>query len=464
MSFYFYDYETFGALPKNARIAQFAGIRTDDELNILQEQTLYCAPSYDSLPDPRACNITGISPKECKEKGIIERECIASIHHELSTPGTITVGYNNIRFDDEITRYTLYRNFYDPYAWAWQHGNARWDLLDVVRMCYALKPETMHWHHIDGAPSFKLEHLTGVNGIAQQAHDALEDVRASIAIAKLIKTAQPKLFDYALSLRTKQQVNATLELFTPILHTSGMYRATLGCTRRCTALGKTELGNFIIFNLDVDPSVLLELSVEELQFLIFSKQADLPQGVERLDIKELHPNKSPMFVPNVHKLDQRTCEHLQIDMEQTTQNLEFILKHQVEIHNKITSVFAKNEFTPASDPEQWLYNGFLSNADKAVAQNITSSTREQIAQMQPVFKDASLQQLFTHFKARNYPELLSEAEQEYWFEVVQSRIQEGANGFLSITEFEECLSELQQQYPEKAKLWQELIQYSEEII
>ena len=43
-TFYWYDYETFGLSPKVQRIAQFAGIRTDEDLNILEEHMFYCKP------------------------------------------------------------------------------------------------------------------------------------------------------------------------------------------------------------------------------------------------------------------------------------------------------------------------------------------------------------------------------------------------------------------------------------
>jgi exodeoxyribonuclease-1 len=44
-----------------------------------------------------------------------------------------------------VTRYSLYRNFFDPYAREWQGGNSRWDLIDVVRAAYALRPEGIVW-------------------------------------------------------------------------------------------------------------------------------------------------------------------------------------------------------------------------------------------------------------------------------------------------------------------------------
>src|SRR5690606_8867344 len=203
-------------------------------LNIIGEPLVqYCQPPQDLLPHPDACLITGITPQLARAKGIPENQFIANIHRELSAPGTCSVGYNSIRFDDEVTRYTLYRNFYDPYEREWRNGNSRWDIIDMVRACRALRPDGIEWpNNDDGKPSFELEHLTAANNLKHEAaHDALSDVYATIAVARLVKTRQPKLFDYLLKLRSKHEVAALLNLAQrkPVLHVSGMFPAERGC-------------------------------------------------------------------------------------------------------------------------------------------------------------------------------------------------------------------------------------------
>lgn len=189
-SFYWHDYETFGRWPRRDRPAQFAGVRTDAELNEIGPSLMhYCQPAPDFLPDPESCLLTGILPQTCLEQGLPEHAFAAAIERELAAPGTVGVGYNTIRFDDEVTRHLFWRNLMDPYAREWQNGCGRWDLLDVVRCTYALRPEGIEWpRHEDGRTSFKLEHLTAANGLAHEAaHDALSDVRATIGLARLIR-------------------------------------------------------------------------------------------------------------------------------------------------------------------------------------------------------------------------------------------------------------------------------------
>ncbi|OIR24727.1 exodeoxyribonuclease I [Bathymodiolus thermophilus thioautotrophic gill symbiont] len=465
-TFYWYDYETFDISPKIGRIAQFAGIRTDENLNILYEKMLYCKPTNDCLPSPEACAVTGISPQLCTEKGVIEHQFMQQINTEFSVPDTCTVGYNSIRFDDEFTRYSLYRNFIDPYAWHWKNGNTRWDILDVVRLCYALKKEaSLKWvYDENGKPIFRLDQLSLANGIEHSdAHDALADVRATIAIAKIIKDTQPQLFAYAFSLRQKKTVEQKIKLFEPMLHTSGMYSATLSCTRLAVALAYHPEYNdrVIVFNLDQDPSILLESDKETLKKQLFTKQSELPEGVERLQIKDLIFNKSPMFVPNIYKLEPKIIEQLQIDMDTCLQRLEFIKNNQTEITKIVQDLYYNEQKRPpTADVDQSLYDGFMDNADRRIGEQIQTLSADQLKTFHPRFKEEKLSTLLMHFKARNYPDTLTQDEQEDWFEIVQGRVQAGENGYLSIDEYSDSINTMRQTHPDKEKLWQQLEEYA----
>ena len=76
-SLYWYDYETFGLDPSRDGISQFAGIRTNERLEVIGEPlTIYCYPPIDRLPSPEACLVTGITPQIALETGIPEKEFI----------------------------------------------------------------------------------------------------------------------------------------------------------------------------------------------------------------------------------------------------------------------------------------------------------------------------------------------------------------------------------------------------
>ena len=303
-TFFWHDYETSGTDPQKDRPVQFAGVRTDVDLNIIDDPlVLYCKPATDNLPNPDACLITGITPQLAEQQGVSEAEFIRRIHEQMAQPNTCTLGYNSLRFDDEVTRNCLYRNFYDPYTREWQNGNSRWDLIDVVRAARAFRPEGIRWPvNEDDRPSFRLDLLTGINGIVHEsAHDALADVHATITIAKLVKQAQPKLYHFLFQHRVKTEAFNLLQLgsFKPVAHISGKYPAAKHCLAIVLPICKhpTNTNGVIVYDLSVDPELMLTLSAEDIQQRIFTATADLPDGIERIPLKTVHINKCPVLAP-----------------------------------------------------------------------------------------------------------------------------------------------------------------------
>ncbi|HMB43460.1 MAG TPA: exodeoxyribonuclease I, partial [Luteimonas sp.] len=242
-SFLFYDLETFGADPRTSRIAQFAAIRTDAELRQVDDPiSFFVQPADDLLPSPIATLITGITPQQARRDGVNEAEAFARIAEEMSRPETCTLGYNSLRFDDEFIRHGLFRNFHDAYEREWRGGNCRWDLLDVMRLAHALRPDGLVWpKREDGSTSFRLEHLAAANDVRTgDAHEALSDVRALIGLARKLRLAQPRLWDYALTLRNKRQAAQLLDTvgMTPVLHVSQRYPASRLCAAAVLPLAR----------------------------------------------------------------------------------------------------------------------------------------------------------------------------------------------------------------------------------
>ena len=418
-SIVWYDYETFGALPAWDRPAQFAAIRTDEELNEIEAPVeLFCKQADDYLPHPQAVLITGITPQDCQQKGLPETEFMGRINEVFSQPGSCSAGYNSIRFDDEFTRYGLYRNFYDPYAREWQGGNSRWDLLDIVRCTYALRPEGIEWpQHDDGRISFKLEHLTVANGLDHgKAHDAVSDVRATIALARLIRDKQPKLYRYLYGLRSKSQVGALVDVSNhkPLVHISGMFPVEQGCMAVIAPLcwHPSNKNSFIAFDLHQDPAPLFELSVEDIQQRVFTRTADMPEGMSRLPLKEVHINKAPVLAPaNTLTPDQAERWSLSGDT---------LRRHLAQIRNgpdltvKLQQVFSGREFAPVSDVDAQLYDAFFPAADKQAMQTVHELSPWDLADWPAPFRDKRGEEMLFRYRARNFPDTLNENERERW--------------------------------------------------
>jgi exodeoxyribonuclease-1 len=435
-TFYWHDYETFGADPSKDRPAQFAGLRTDFELNVIGEPlVVYCQPQRDILPSPEACLVTGITPQQALHNGLLEPEFMAQIHHQLSAPNTCGVGYNSIRFDDEVTRYGLYRNFYDPYQREWQNGNSRWDIIDLMRTTRALRPEGIEWpDHEPGSPSFKLEHLTAANGIDHAAaHDALSDVTATIAMARLVKQTQPKLFDYVLNSRGKSAVAKIVDLKQrrPFFHCSGMLpRANLySAIMMPVAPHPTNSNGIICYDLSADPELLINLDADQIKQRVFSAAQDLAEGVERIPLKVVHLNKAPV-VTTSKVVDSAVSKRLKIDLQRCEQHWQRLLG--VDLEAKLQAVFAAAPFPPKGEAEQQLYQGFLPNRDKLLLDQIKTATAEDFTQHNFCFSDSRYNKLLFNYRARYFPESLSAQEQAVWLENCRWRLTDAKSGYLTV--------------------------------
>lgn len=439
-TFFWHDYETFGRVPRRDRPSQFAGVRTDADLKEIGAPLMqYCQPAPDFLPDPEACLLTGITPQLCLGQGVPEHRFADAIEAQLGAPGTVGVGYNSIRFDDEVTRHLFWRNLIDPYAREWQNDCGRWDLLDVVRATWALRPEGLAWPlHEDGRPSFKLEHLTAANQLVHAAaHDALSDVRATIAMAKLIKTRQPRLWDFCLKLRSKHEVVKEMGVGKPFLHISGMYGTERGCIALVWPIAPhpTNKNEVIVWDLAADPAELFTLGVDEIRTRMFTRSSELPEGVSRLPIKTIHINKSPIVIGNLKTLSDATAAKWGIDIPQALRHAEAIAQKAHLLAGMWPAIFERPAREGATDVDEDLYGGFVGNEDRRSLQTLRALDGPQLAAKRPAFADVRLNELFFRYRARNFPETLNLAEQTQWLEHCAHRLHDGAGGGLTLEAF-----------------------------
>ena len=417
-TFFWHDYETFGAIPKKDRPAQFAGIRTDMELNEVGEPIMiYCKPTEDCIPSPEACLITKLTPQECLAKGVSERVFAQTIEQALALDDTIGVGFNSIRFDDEVTRYLFWRNLIDPYAREWKNGCSRWDLIDVTRALYALKPGALHWSQNEAGLSFKLQDLSKANDLAHEhAHEALSDVRATIGLARLIKKTEPKFFDFCLQLRHKKEVlnQLSLDKKRPLLHVSGMYPTEKGCLGIVwpLAMHPTNKNEVIVWDLSYDPRILLDLDPEQIKIRLFTRTADLEEGVDRLPIKTISINKSPFVMHDLRVLKPIRALELGLDLDEIQKNAKTAQNLSLP-NNTWDAVFQRAPFEKA-DVDEDLYGGFIPDTDRFTLERLRHQDENMLATARPTFQDLRLKQLFFRYRARHFPETLTPEEKTSW--------------------------------------------------
>lgn len=468
MQFLWHDYETFGTQPAVDRPCQFAAQRTDTDLNPVGEPVeWYCAPADDVLPHPSACLVTGITPQIARERGTIEAEFSRAVQALMSEPGTCSVGYNSLKFDDEVTRNLFYRNLLDPYEREWKNGNSRWDLINLTRMCYALRPEGIEWPMVEVAgegeqesgnggagrlrPSFRLQDLTEANRIAHEdAHNALADVRATLALAQLIRKAQPRLFDWALGLRNKQQARGLLnfESAQPVVHTSGRIPAARGCTSLVLPLASHPDNDkaVIVFDLMGDARTLVESDADMIRDLVFTPSADLPDEVSRLPLKAVKWNAVPMLAP-ASVLTGVDLSRIGLDLARCEENEALIKRHLHSVRRSVSGAF-HNEFDDGDiDPDLALYGGgFFSDADRRVMQAIQRCTPEELGEESWEFQDPRLPLMLLRYRARNWPDTLTPNEWNAWLEDRNRRLgQPPGSPIYGLADFNQELSRAREQ-------------------
>jgi len=471
MTFYFYDLETSGIDPRKDRIMQFGGQRTDTDLKPMgQPDNVLIKLSDDILPEPDAVLIHGITPQKTKAEGLSEAEFAKYLTTRVSTPDTIVIGFNNIRFDDEFIRHLLWRNFHDAYEWQWKNSCSRWDLLDAARMTRALRPDGIKWPFApDGKPTVRLELLASINKLTHDGvHDALGDVRASLAVARLIRNKQPKLFDYLLSLRNKNQVEMLVNKNEPILYTSGRYPSEFEKTTVAVkVVAHPEGRGMLMYDLRADPSDFINLGPAELAARWSARGEEVPY----FPVKLLSYNRSPAVAP-LSVLDDDSAKRLKLDKDVIAKNL-------AKLHS--SKDFGPNLQTaleiviPARQPElvideqqvdSQLYDGFVNDADRIKMSVVRAAEPSELSNLQKGFSDDRLKTLLPLYKARNFPASLSAKEKSWWQSFKTKQLLSGDEASLAARYFKR-LEELSQQKrlsKEQKYLLDELKLYGESIL
>ncbi|WP_217476493.1 exodeoxyribonuclease I [Stutzerimonas stutzeri] len=464
-SIFWYDFETTGISPRCDRPLQVAGIRTNEALEEIGEPlNLYCRPGDDILPHPAACLVTGITPATLLAKGLCEAEFVTRLHRELAQPGTCGAGYNTLRFDDEVLRYSLYRNFFDPYAREWQGGNSRWDLIDLVRTAYALRPEGLVWPEEDGRVTLKLERLSVANGLEHvQAHDALSDVRATIALARLIRERQPRLYDYLYRLRRKNAVIEQVELLKPMVHISGRFSAARHYLSVVLPLAwhPRNRNALIVCDLNAECSPLWEESADTLRERLYTRREDLGEKLPA-PLKLVHVNRCPVLLP-MKVLRPVDVERLGLDLQCCESRARDLISREVTWGAKLADIYQEQAFNEVADPEQQLYEGFLGERDRRLCEQVRSLMASTGSSVTPPFDDPRLPELHFRYRARNFPEGLSDEERRQWQQFCRQRLTAPEFGAPNTLEqFESALRELLvSASPEQAELLQQWARHAQ---
>lgn len=401
MGFVFYDLETTGISPAFDQPLQFAAIRTDDSFVEIERVNLRCRIAPHIIPSPQALIVTGVTPAQLVDPELPSLFEFTQTIVELTerwAPAT-WVGFNSIRFDEEVLRQAFFQNL-QPNIYATQfNGNNRLDILTAVFAVWCRNPGLMHWPTDDaGRTTFKLERLAPANGFnAHNAHDALGDVEATIHIARIIANGDPALWSAILHNRDKQNVMATLETFRPVelvlRFGGGPPRAYVGCF--CgTAAGNPT--NAAFFDLEAgDPEILIQAD----DAALFQAVDGTPQIIRSIAANKV-PSLFPIANPNPDHLSKAAL---------IAANPAF----RARVGEAMAARYVEDPAAPPPPVEKQIYSGFYAKADRDLLAEFQRADWSRRSDIVGLLTDVRLRQLGRRLIAFHAPEFMSvdEAEQ-----------------------------------------------------
>jgi exodeoxyribonuclease I len=449
-TFFWYDLETSGVDPRWQRIVQFAGIRTDLELNEVEPTAAnYVKLPMDVLPEPGSCVVTGLTPQRVNEKGVPELEAHVAIQRAFTRPNTCVAGFNNLRFDDEFIRYGFYRHLIDPYAYAWQNGNSRWDLIDLVRAAAALRPDGIEWPREEGLVTFRLAALCAANGIVHASvHDASSDVRATVAVARLVRAKQRRLFDFYLTLRDRKRVTDLLSVEHPrlVVHVSGRIGRERGNLALVVPIARhpTNGNSVVVVDASRDVDMLFDLDVDSLRERLFTRGDH-----ERPPLKEVRLNRVP-FVAPLGTLRDSDAIRLGIDRAAAERRCERLVAAP-DLAAKVQSIYSREPISGSTDVDAALYDGFYSDSDRSRCASALDSLLENRTPDLD-FEDERPVALIRRLRARRDFRALAPLELEEWRADVKQRLHAGEARWMTIERFRSELDQLTEPSQEQIRI------------
>ena len=389
--FVFYDVETTGISRCFDQILQIACIRTDGDFNIVDPEcdilNLRCRRLPWITPSPGAMLVTGVTHDQLERAPLSHYEmmCAVNAAYENWSPATF-IGYNSLRFDEELLRHGLFSSLYPAYLTS-QRGCGRADVYRMLQVVTALAPGVIALPEINGRPSMKLGNVLRANGIVfseDEAHDALADVRGTIALLKLMRQRCPIIVEHMLGMASRDGAATFLDQNPIIRHVTHFGTAHLAMVKPMAA-NPDNRNEVAIFDLGFDTAPYLNMSVDELANALRS----LPRVISSIRL-----NAQPAILTREALLDE-TVERNPEDIDDYTieaRAISISLAQHFRDNVAEAMQLLQRRYIPGPYIEEQLYSGgFPSFADKRLASRFHRITdwRQRLALVNE-FDDARL--------------------------------------------------------------------------
>ena len=439
-TFFWYDYETTDLDWYRARPVQVAGIRTDESLEREGKLgELYCQPAPDHLPRIGSVLTHRVSPVHARDRGIREFEFAKKVHKQLHAEGTCTVGFNATTFDHRITHHLFFRNLFDPYRWHWKDSStSKWDIIELCRAAYALRRDILLWPYDDeGYAAFKLHKLALENSIrseyshravsGQDPHSAADDVRLTLDLARLLKGASKNLWDYSRSCQSVEHVVRSIRTTFLIVNTTVLRQRGAATIAGFLGQDPNDKNRNYAFDLSYNPAEFFDANAESLLTYKPKSSADNRDPRRHVPILRFRANASPYVMEfdlsnPMSEARQGLLDGLQLAPLDELQRRFSALDSNTKFKTRVVEL-NKPSYPERACPEENLYGLDVDRSDRAQLTRIRKSIgRPNWWKNERHFRAKWLPGMVLRFRARNFPETLSDKEAEDWRDYCRQRL------------------------------------------
>ena len=420
MQFVFYDSETTGTQTSFDQILQFAAVRTNDALEIERQDTdtlnVRCRRLPHTIPSPGALLVTRTAPTALDQAELSHYEMMRTVARTLTkwSPATF-IGYNSIRFDEKLLRQGFYQNLLPVYLTNTK-GCRRADLMQMVQAAAVYAPERLRIPKLENRQVFKLGEVARANGITfgeNEAHDALQDVYATIELARILRSNAPDIWDTMIRAARKVDVRRSMEE-SELFHLTNFFYGR-AYTEVVTVAGRNpeNESEIAVFNLGQSPDSYLNLDVDELVVVlgqspkvIRTVKTNSQPTVMPFSAKPAGGSKSGQFKEEIYRRRARA------------------IRDDSNFQDRVSQALIKKRSEVEIEPyvESRIYEAFSSDEDEALRyefHRVSWSARWTICQK---FSDQRLAELGRRLIYFEHPEVLMAGDTERMNQWLADRI------------------------------------------
>lgn len=405
-TYLFYDLETTGLNKSFDQALHFAAIRTDLQFNEINRYELKIKLNPDVIPSPYAM-LTHHMRLSDIANGISEYEAAKQIHQWVNEPGTISLGYNTLSFDDEFLRFTFYRNLLPPYTHQFANRCSRMDIYPMTLLYYLFKNNALKWPVKEGKISLKLEELNNINQfVTGRAHHAMVDVEATLALAKVFAEDR-EMWNYICGYFNKKTDQERLQKLGD--DTALMVYGKLGYDRQYQSI-VLSLGNHYHYN-----NQLLWLRLDDKDFSLEPKES----VVQNSFVLQKKLGEPGFILP----LRERYLQQVKPEVLNLAEKNKQWLSDNTDIFKLIREHYRSFQYPQVADIDidAGLYvNGFWSPQEEFFCKKFSHAKPEEKSKLIDKITNPRLYALALRILGRNYPGVLTDQQTEEFESYLQS--------------------------------------------